>query len=174
VRRLTLLRHAKSSWDNPLLDDFDRPLNKRGERDAPDMGDRLKARGARPSLIISSDAARAVTTARIIARRIGYPIGFIQPVNELYLASPRTIIDVVIRESERYHDVIVVGHNPGLTELLNQMSDARVDNIPTCGVFSMQLAIDDWTDLPSAEGRLDWYDYPKLKRNKQPPVSERG
>jgi len=161
MRRITLLRHAKSSWDDPHISDFERPLNKRGERDAPVMGDRIKAYGARPSLIVSSSAARAIATARIIARKISFPMGFIQPTRELYLASPRTIIDVVVNEGEKYHDVMVVGHNPGLTDLLNQISDAKVDNIPTCGVFTVDFEIDDWAKIDAHRGTLTWFDYPK-------------
>lgn len=77
MKRLTLVRHAKSSWKDPSLDDFDRPLNQRGERDAPVMGRRLKARGARPSLILTSPAKRAKRTARLIAEAIGYPVEFL-------------------------------------------------------------------------------------------------
>jgi len=161
MRRITLLRHATSSWDTPTLDDFDRPLNKRGERDAPEMGARLKARGARPTLIVSSDAVRAITTARLVARAIGFPIGFIQPVNDLYLAAPATILQVLATEGHDYEDVMIVGHNPGLTELVNQLSDARVDNIPTCGMFAIDLDIENWAELATASGTLAWHDYPK-------------
>ena len=86
--RLTLLRHAKSSWEDDRLDDSDRPLNERGERDAPLMGRRLRARGARPTLILTSPAVRARRTAQIVAREIGYPAEFLQREEELYLASP--------------------------------------------------------------------------------------
>ena len=86
MKRLTLLRHAKSSWKDPLLDDFDRPLNQRGERDAPVMGRRLQARGARPSMILTSPAKRALRTARLIAQAINYPAEFLQREAELYLA----------------------------------------------------------------------------------------
>ena len=87
-KRLTLVRHAKSSWDDASAADHDRTLNGRGERDAPMMGQRLLERGARPSLILTSTAKRARKTARLIAKQLGYPIEFIQGESELYLASP--------------------------------------------------------------------------------------
>ena len=163
MKRITLLRHAKSSWDSPGVDDFDRPLNARGKRDAPDMGQRLKARGVRPSLILSSTANRAITTARTIAREIGYPTEFIQTEQELYLAWPDKILDILIREGTQFNDVMVVGHNPGLTELTNNISSARIDNLPTCGAFAIDAEIDAWADLPNNPGTLAWFDYPKNK-----------
>jgi phosphohistidine phosphatase len=163
MKRITLLRHAKSSWDNPSIDDFDRPLNNRGEKDAPVMGQRLLARNVRPSLILSSRANRAITTARVIAGAIGYPLEFIQTERELYLASPDTILDIVVGNGERFNDVMIAGHNPGLTELANMISDARIDNIPTCGVFAVDANISDWSELRKKPGKLAWFDYPKKK-----------
>ena len=163
MKRITLLRHAKSSWDSPGIDDFDRPLNARGEHDAPDMGRRLKARGARPSLILSSTANRAITTARTIAHEIGYPIEFIQPEQELYLAWPDKILNILIRGGAQFNDVMIVGHNPGLTELANNISNAHIDNLPTCGAFAIDAEIDDWAELPNNPGTLAWFDYPKNK-----------
>jgi len=161
MRRLTILRHAKSSWDNRGLSDFDRPLNQRGERDAPHMGSRLRERGSRPSLIISSDAVRAITTARTVAKEISYPMESIQPAHELYHASPDRIIDVVAYEADTHTDVMVVGHNPGFTDLANQLGDVRIDNIPTCGVVAIDLQIENWRDLGNARGTTAWFDYPK-------------
>jgi phosphohistidine phosphatase len=161
MRRITLLRHAKSSWGNPSLSDFERPLNSRGERDAPTMGARLSARGVRPALIVSSDALRALTTAQIVATAIDYPNESIQANRDLYLASPERIIDVVIQTSEHHTDVMLVGHNPGLTELANQLGNLAVLNIPTCGAVAIDLEIDDWNELAYAHGTTAWFDYPK-------------
>lgn len=161
MKRLTLLRHAKSSWKDPGLDDFDRPLNQRGERDAPVMGRRLKARSARPSLILTSPAKRAQRTARLIAEAIGYPVEFLQREAELYLAEPETILDVVAREAESFNDVIVCGHNPGMTDLANRLSGVRIDNVPTCGIVALEADIENWAEIGAAECRLDFFDYPK-------------
>ena len=161
MKRLTLLRHAKSSWKDPSLDDFDRPLNRRGERDAPVMGRRLKARGARPSLILTSPAKRAQRTARLVAEAIGYPVEFLQREADLYLAEPQTILDVIARQEDEFNDVVVCGHNPGLTELSNRLTGVGIDNVPTAGIVAMEADIQSWKELADIECRLDYFDYPK-------------
>jgi phosphohistidine phosphatase len=161
LRRITLLRHAKSDWGDPSLRDFDRPLNPRGERNLKLIGSRLHKNGIRPSLIVSSDAVRAITTARAIAQEIGYPCEFIQPVHDLYLATPRTILDIIIHQGTDYNDVMIVGHNPGLTELANMICPAQIDNLPTCGAYAVDIDIDDWADLANTQGSLNYFEYPK-------------
>ena len=160
-RRLTLLRHAKSSWNDATLPDSDRPLNKRGEHDAPMMGRRLLARGARPSLILVSPARRARRTAQLIAREIGYPTEFLQREDELYLASPEQIIAVVARQDPAFRELMVCGHNPGLTDLVNLLIGADIDNVPTCGVVALDLDTRSWGDLGPGMARLAYFDVPK-------------
>jgi len=87
VKTLTILRHAKSSWENESLADYERPLNKRGERDAPVMAKRIQEAGIRPSLIVASHAVRAWTTAKVVAQELSYPLEFLQREKDLYLAS---------------------------------------------------------------------------------------
>lgn len=127
------------------------------------MGARLSARGAHPTLIVSSDALRALTTAQIVSAGIDYPSESIQAIRDLYLASPERIIEVIIQTCERHTDVMIIGHNPGLTELANQLGDLPVLNIPTCGVVAIDLAIDEWNELAYARGTTAWFDYPKKK-----------
>ena len=103
MKTLTLVRHAKSSWKDTSLADRDRPLNKRGKRDAPEMGRRLTAAGVRPSLIVSSPAVRAWTTAKIIANEIGYPREFLQRDSALYLASVNGILDVIASQDTGFN-----------------------------------------------------------------------
>ena len=160
-RRITLIRHAKSSWKNPELEDVDRPLNKRGERDAPIMGERLVAWGARPSLIMTSPALRARMTARIIAEQINYPREFLQREVELYLADPETILRVIAAQDDGFKDIVVIGHNPGLTQLANLLTGAGIDNIPTCGVVAIEVKIPSWEDLDGQRGELLLFDSPK-------------
>lgn len=164
--QLTLVRHAKSAWDDPALKDRDRPLNERGERDAPLMGQRLRARSARPTLILTSPAIRTRRTAQIIAREIGYPAEFLQREEDLYLASPDQIIAVLAQQESSFRDVIVCGHNPGLTDLANRLTGAGIDNIPTTGVVIIALDLDRWADLDGTEGKLLLFDYPR--RNGKP------
>jgi phosphohistidine phosphatase len=148
LRRLTLLRHAKSSWQEAGIDDCDRPLNQRGQQDAPVMGRRLLARGSRPSLILTSHARRARDTAQLIAR-------------DLYLATPEQIMAVIARQADSFRDIIVCGHNPGLTELANLLTGSEIDNIPTCGMAVIDLDMDSWSGITTASGSLHRFDYPK-------------
>jgi phosphohistidine phosphatase len=160
-RQLTLLRHAKSSWGDAKLKDRNRPLNERGECDAPLMGKRLHARGARPTLILTSPAVRARQTAQIVAREIGYPQEFLQREEDLYLASPDEIVAVIARQDSSFKDVVVCGHNPGLTELANRLTGAGIDNVPTTGVVVIGLDLKSWSDLDGTQGKLLLFDYPK-------------
>ena len=161
LRRLTLLRHAKSSWQEAGTSDHDRPLSQRGQQDAPVMGRRLLARGSRPSLILCSPATRARHTAQIVARELGYPPEFLQREPELYLATPEQIIAVLARQADSYRDIIVCGHNPGLTELTNLLTGRGIDNIPTCGMAVIDIDLENWAALATASGSLHLFDYPK-------------
>ena len=161
MKTLTLVRHAKSSWKDHSLADRDRPLNKRGKRDAPEMGRRIAAAGIRPSLIVSSPAVRAWTTAKIIANEIGYPREFLQRDNGLYLASVNGILDVIVAQDPGFNNLMLVGHNPGFTDFANYLVPGLTNNMPTAGVVSVELDSDDWSlyDRPAAELLL--YDFPK-------------
>jgi len=164
MKILTLVRHAKSSWGDSDLADRDRPLNRRGERDAPEMGKRIVAHGIRPSLIITSPAVRARTTAQIVAREIGYPIEFLQREKSLYLASLDDLLDAVFSQDEGFNSLMVVGHNPGLTEFANFLVPGITGNLPTAGVVSVQLELEDWNLYAEPKAELLAYDYPKLKQ----------
>ena len=161
MKTLTLVRHAKSSWKDTSLADRDRPLNKRGEQDAPEMGRRIVAAGIRPSLIVSSPAVRAWSTARIIADAIGYPREFLQRDKSLYLASVNTILDVIVAQDNGFNSLMLVGHNPGFTDFANYLVPGLTNNIPTAGVVCVQLDTEDWSlyDKPGVE--LVLYDFPK-------------
>jgi len=164
MKILTLVRHAKSSWNHPELSDRKRPLNARGERDAPDMGQRLVAHGIRPSLIITSPATRARTTAKIIASEIGYPIEFLQSEDSLYLASLDDLLGAVVAQDTGFNSLMVVGHNPGLTEFANFLIPGLTNNLPTAGVVSVGIERDDWNLYEQPTAELLVFDYPKLKK----------
>jgi len=164
VKTLTILRHAKSSWDNPGLVDFDRPLNGRGKRDAPEMGKRMKAAGIRPSLIISSPAKRAWATAKLVAAEMAYPIEFLQREPDLYHAGTALLFDVIGRQDEGFNNLILVGHNPGLTELTNLLVPGLTSNVPTAGFVSVLVDTDTWELRGSKSVDLLEYNYPKKKR----------
>lgn len=160
-KTLYLVRHAKSSWKDSSLDDRDRPLNKRGRRTAPDMGQRLVAQGHHPELMISSPANRAHSTAKIIAAEIGYDPSLIRLDEALYFSGVFSMCEVVEALGERYDSVMLFGHNPAMTSLLNALSDASVANMPTCAIGIIRFDIETWSDLRSETGTLVGYDFPK-------------
>jgi phosphohistidine phosphatase len=156
-----LLRHAKSSWSQPGLNDHDRPLNQRGQRDAPIMGRRLVTHGVRPSLILTSSAKRARETAKLIAREIGYPIEFLQTEKSLYLADPESILEVIELQDDTFSDIVVCIHNPGITELASRLSAQSIDNVPTCGIVIIEADTDSWSTFSESPHLFIAFDYPK-------------
>lgn len=165
MKRLTLLRHAKSSWGQPDLGDHDRPLNQRGRHDAPLMGRRLAAHGVRPSLIVTSPAKRARQTVKLLAREIGYPIEFLQTEKSLYLAEPATILEVIEGQEDTFGDIVVCAHNPGMTDLANQLSGQSIDNLPTCGIVILEADTDSWNEISDSPHRFIAFDYPKKPKS---------
>ncbi len=161
MRTLTLVRHAKSSWKDASLRDRERPLSKRGERDAPVMAQRIAAAGIRPSLIISSPAVRAWTTAKIVAAEIGYPIEFMQRENDLYLASLDRLLDIVAAQDPGFNNLMLFGHNPGLTDFANYLCPGVTDNVPTAGLLAVEFDTEDWLLYEKPEVQVLRYDYPK-------------
>lgn len=163
LRSLTLIRHAKSSWDHPGLQDFDRPLNPRGLKNAPMMGQRLAAVNYRADTIISSPARRAITTAESIAVEIGFDPDHIVQNPLVYGAGLGALTEVVAGISNRIRHAVLVGHNPGITQLCNFLGDSRIDSLPTCGIARMEFDARGWEDVPRQKGRLAGFDYPKKK-----------
>ncbi len=161
MKTLTLLRHAKSSWKDTTLADRDRPLNKRGEKDAPRMGRRIDAAGVRPSLIVSSPAVRAWRTAAIVAKALDYPQEFLQRENDLYLASLDELLDVVMQTDEGFNNLMVVGHNPGLTDFANFLQPGLTGNLPTAGVVTVTVDQDSWNLYERPGTKLVYPDWPK-------------
>jgi phosphohistidine phosphatase len=161
TKRLTLLRHAKSSWKDLSLSDFDRPLNQRGRRSAPEMGRRLLKAGKPPDLVISSPAKRAITTARMAATEMGFPEGRIIEEPALYHAGYRQILDVINSIESYAEHLLICGHNPGFTDLANTLSNARIDNLPTAGLFCVDFDIEDWRDLEAGAGTFRYFDKPR-------------
>lgn len=161
IRTVYLIRHAKSSWDDRRLDDFDRPLNKRGISDAPTMGRRLKLMGIVPDLMVSSPANRAIATARYLCKELGYPSDRIETDRELYQASWETICESVGGTPDTIRHLFIVAHNPGITEAAHALAQAGVSNVPTCGIVSIEFHAASWADVRPGSGRLVFFDYPK-------------
>jgi len=161
MKTLTLVRHAKSSWRDTVLSDRERPLNKRGTRDAPIMGRRAVDAGIRPSLIVSSPAVRAWTTARVFATELEYPVEFLQREDDIYLASLDSLLDVVASQDAGFNSLMLFGHNPGLTDFANYLSPGLTNNLPTAGIVSVQFDQEDWQLYEKPKIELLVYDYPK-------------
>jgi phosphohistidine phosphatase len=167
MKKLFLIRHAKSSWDDPGMDDFVRPLNERGKKDAPRMGKRLKEKGITPDIMISSPATRALDTCKAIAKVLGYPLEKIKIDKRLYHASEEQLLKVVQELKDRPKDeeeiVLLFGHNPGLTDFANELLNENIDNIPTCGIVAAKLTIKNWKDAKFGCGQMEFLDFPKNK-----------
>jgi phosphohistidine phosphatase len=161
LKTLTILRHAKSSWSDTSLSDAKRPLNRRGKHDAPMMGERMRAHGIRPSLIVSSPATRAWSTAKIIAEAINYPREFLQKEKSLYLAPLGVILDVVMAQDSGFNNLMIVGHNPGLTDFVDFLVPGLTNNLPTAGVVSVEIEQDDWSLYERPAAKLLVHDWPK-------------
>jgi phosphohistidine phosphatase len=163
MKTLIAIRHAKSSWDNPLLRDFDRPLNERGERDAPRMGKRLKEKRIVPDLMLSSPAKRALNTCERIADILQYSHEKIKTDRDLYHADEESILRVVKNLNDKHDCVLIFGHNPGLTDFVNRLTNSTIDNIPTCGIVCCSLHVDSWKIVEWDNEKVDFFDYPKKK-----------
>ena len=162
LRRLTLVRHAKSDWSLPGQQDWDRVLNKRGQQDAPEMARRLRSRKLKPDLILASPAVRALTTASIMARELKVPAEHIAQDERLYLAEPLAILAVARELGGDVRHLMVFGHNPGITECANRLSAGdHIDNMPTCAVFTACFRIDNWSQLDWETGLEAEFDYPR-------------
>ena len=160
-KELLLVRHAKSSWDDPNLDDHDRPLNERGLRNAPEMGKRIQGWGIRPDVWISSTALRAITTAEVIAEQIGFPQDQIQRTKDLYHASATELQEIISELDDQIDSVVFFGHNPGVTSLVANLYGLPIDNVPTCGVVHIQFEDNTWSAVSSAPPARAYFDFPK-------------
>ncbi|MCY3712033.1 MAG: histidine phosphatase family protein [Gemmatimonadetes bacterium] len=161
MKELILVRHAKSSWKDPTLRDHDRPLNKRGKRDAPEMGERLGRSGCEPDLIVSSSAVRALATARSVAGKLGYPRERIAVEERLFHAGVSELLQVIRSVDDSVDSLMLFGHNPGLTDLANHIGPREIFNMPTCVVLHLRFQADTWSAVGDVPGEEVRYDYPK-------------
>ena len=161
MKTLYLIRHAKSSWADSALRDIDRPLNKRGLRDAPFMAQLLKGKGAAPDAVVSSPARRAYTTALYFAEAFGIDAAAVVQEPQVYEASWYDIQAVVRAFDPSWNTVLLFGHNPTFTAAANQFYDDYLPNLPTCGIVQLRLSIDDWTAFGPGTGTVGAIHYPK-------------
>ena len=162
-RLLIIVRHGKSDWADPDLADIDRPLKSRGVQDSYRMAGRLKDRGLCPDLLIPSPATRAMSTAMIFARELGYDNANIRVMEELYHASPNNLVNIACHLPGDRYTVMLFGHNPGLTDFVNIYLKNRVDNIPTAGVVTLEFERGHWSDLHPSRLVAETVEFPKKK-----------
>jgi len=160
-KELFLVRHAKSSWDDPTISDHDRPLNERGLCNAPDMGRRLSDRGVSLDALISSTALRARTTARIIADSLGWPEERVVLDRALYHASATELQEYIGGLNDAHTSVMLFGHNPGMTSLVSHLFGLALDNLPTCGVVHLQFSTESWAEASRSMPCEATIDFPK-------------
>ena len=160
MKTLFLVRHAKSSRDDPTLPDRDRPLDDRGRRDAPRMGKRLAKRDVKPDLLLSSPALRALTTAQLIADEIGFKRKDIAVDDRLYASSPDDLLAVIRALDNKLDRVMLFGHNPEFSELAHRLSSDIVD-MPTSAVAEYNFDTKAWSDVGEIEPVKAILDYPK-------------
>jgi phosphohistidine phosphatase len=161
MKQLLLCRHAKSSWKDMSLDDIDRPLNKRGKRDAPLMGKRLQRYGVSPDAVLSSPARRAKKTAGHICKELGFPKNRITIIPEIYEATPDELLELIHGFYDGYNKVMMVGHNPETTLLANLLGSINLVNVPTCGVVCLSFGVRSWKEVGYGCGEMFFFDYPK-------------
>lgn len=161
MKHLILIRHAKSDWNAPSLNDFDRPLNERGKRDAPEMAKRLSDKKIRIDAFVSSPAKRAKKTAAIFAKEFKRDKDEIIFIEDLYAAPQAIFYEVIEKLDDDFNTVAIFSHNPGITEFANNLTEVRIDNIPTCGVFAVKFKGKHWKDFREAEKEFWFADYPK-------------
>ncbi len=161
MKRLYLIRHAKSSWSNPDLDDFSRPLNKRGQEDCPEMASRLAKAGISPDLIVASPAKRAKKTALCMAKGTGYDKKDICFYDDLYNGSFSYHLDLIEEMLSEVDVLFLVGHNYVITELGEYLTGKPLDNVPTCGIVAVEYSGQDGFSADAGAGKLLFFDYPK-------------
>lgn len=161
-KTLILIRHGKSDWSNNGEKDFDRPLNSRGNMDAPRMGGKLKDMGIVPDLIVSSPSLRTTMTTEYICEQIRYPLENVDFQEDIYEASVRTLLKVVNELDEKYQTVIIVGHNPGFSYLAEYLSGTIIGNVPTCGMVELTFELDTWAAVSQNTAALKSFIYPKM------------
>ena len=166
MKRILIIRHAKSSWAEIGQRDFDRPLNERGLRDAPEMAKRLIQRNITIDLFVNSAANRALTTTRLMMKemKMGDDQLIVKP--ELYHAPPSVILSSIQQCDDKYHTIAVVCHNPGITMFANMIEGLSIDNVPTCGVLVLTTSVVTWRQTSIENMRYDYFDYPRNADNK--------
>ena len=167
MKTIILVRHAKSSWDDPEWDDFERPLNKRGKMDAPFMAELISSKLEQPDIFLSSPAQRALTTALEYAKAFGINENSISLDKKIYELGKRYILDKIKNLDEDFDSVILFGHNPDITSLSTYFSGEFFDNVPTCGTLCVDIDVASWKEIEDRNGSIRFYEIPKKYPKKE-------
>lgn len=162
MKTLFLVRHAKSSWDDITISDFERPLNDRGKKDAPMMAHRLAEKRIRIDAFVSSPAKRAKKTALFFAKEFGVDEKEIVFKTELYAAPINIFYDVIGKLDNSSENIALFSHNPGITDFANSLTPVKTDDMPTCSIFAVKCNVEKWSDFAGCEKEFWFFDYPKL------------
>jgi len=161
MKKLTLIRHGKSSWDDPSLSDWERPLNDRGKKDILLIGYKLAEENIIPDKIISSSAKRAYDTAKRIAECINYHESEIAITDDIYLAAINQLIQIIQNLNDDWKHVFLFGHNPYFTEFANMFGKININNLPTTGIYQITFYCDKWEDISKDNGKNTYFLTPK-------------
>ena len=161
MKTLYLLRHAKSSWSFDELSDQERPLNDRGRDDAPVMGQALAKRHICPDLVVSSPAVRAMSTAVLVAREVKYPHDKIVVEPAIYGAEVEDLLTIIHNLPDAANSILLVGHNPTITETANELSPSALNEMPTAAVVCLRFNCDQWAEVSKANAEFYFFDYPR-------------
>jgi len=161
MKTLILVRHAKSSWDDASVSDFDRPLNDRGKSDAPLMAELIMKKKINPDLLVSSPANRALSTAEAYAGIFNFPSVCIIKEKSIYAAGYKELIKLIQDFDDENDCVFLFGHNPDITHLSSRLTGNRIDNVPTCGTVGIEFKVKKWADISTENGKMLFFEYPK-------------
>jgi phosphohistidine phosphatase len=161
MKKLLLVRHAKSGWDDPFQKDFDRPLNERGHRDAAAMAKRLLKQVDEIDLFVTSPAVRALSTAGYFAEAYDAKKKKLVQEPSLYLAEAEVFFNIISALDDDDKTVAIFSHNPGITDFANLLGVAGIDDMPTCAIFAVKADIKSWKEFRNAQKKFWFFDYPK-------------
>jgi phosphohistidine phosphatase len=162
MKYLTVIRHAKSSWEEPGLEDIDRPINFRGKKAIATMGAFLKVKKIVPGLIITSPAVRARKTAEGIGKILNYPTEKIKIERNVYFGAVADLTSIIFSLPDKFQDVFLIGHEPLLSALIFRLTGNELPKFPTCSVYRIQWAVKKWGDASHQKGKCEFYVYPKM------------
>ena len=167
MKKIYLIRHAKSSWKEESLDDFSRPLNGRGKKDVAFMGKRLKKYAVSPHVIYTSPAKRAFKTAKELADAIDYSKKDIVVEESLYEGSYQNYLDIIHATKDKHSSIFIIAHNPTITEVGERLSGAILTNIPTCAIVCIAFEVESFKEIREESGHILFFDYPKKHQKKE-------